>query len=168
MEPKRLYRSTTDRKIAGVAGGLADYFEIDPLLIRLVFIILAVSGGAGLFIYIVLWIATPDRPYSTQSTNNNPNPQPRQPDQPNNGAQNETTFTDAPPSINTEDVKPKHRRKGSLTGGLVLITIGALFMAAELIPQVNFWDLWPVILIVAGVGLLIKAIVNRNQNINQY
>jgi phage shock protein PspC (stress-responsive transcriptional regulator) len=166
MEPKRLYRSITDRKIAGVSGGLADYFEIDPLLIRLIFIILAVSGGAGLFIYIVLWIVTPDQPYSTQSSNNAPNPQPGQPYQSNNEAQNEATFTDSPASIKPDDVKCKQKRKGSLTGGLILITLGALFMAAELIPQVNFWDLWPVVLIVAGVGLLIKAIVNRNQNIN--
>lgn len=168
MEPKRLYRSTTDRKIAGVSGGLAEYFEIDPLLIRLVFIILAVSGGAGVFIYIVLWIVTSERPYSTQSTNNEANPDPRQPDQPVNETPNEPLFTETPPVMNPDIVKTKQKRKGSLTGGLVLISIGALFLAAELIPQVNFWDLWPVVLIVAGVGLLIKAIMNRNQNINQF
>ena len=41
MEPKRLYRSLIDRKIAGVAGGLAEYFDTDPLLLRLAFVILA-------------------------------------------------------------------------------------------------------------------------------
>jgi len=62
----------------------------------------------------------------------------------------------------------KERNKGSLIGGLVLITLGALFLADELIPQINFGDLWPVILIVIGVGLLINAVTKRNRNTNQY
>jgi phage shock protein PspC (stress-responsive transcriptional regulator) len=49
-------RSRSDRKIAGVCGGLAKYFGLDPLLVRILMVALAVCGGAGLLIYVLLWI----------------------------------------------------------------------------------------------------------------
>lgn len=55
----RLYRSATDKVIAGVCGGLAQYFNIDPALVRLAFVVFALTGGAGVLLYIVLWIAVP-------------------------------------------------------------------------------------------------------------
>jgi phage shock protein C len=58
---KSLYRSTKDRKIAGVCGGLAEYFDIDPIIPRLVFVVLALPGGLpGILPYIILWIITPE------------------------------------------------------------------------------------------------------------
>lgn len=60
--PKRLCRSRTDRKIAGVCGGLADYFEIDPTWMRLLFLLLFVFGGSSLLVYIVMWIVMPLEP----------------------------------------------------------------------------------------------------------
>lgn len=59
---KRLYRSRTDRMLAGVCGGLADYFNIDPTLIRLIFVFGTLLGGPGLVIYIVLWLIAPEEP----------------------------------------------------------------------------------------------------------
>jgi phage shock protein C len=59
MERRRLYRSTTDRRLAGVCGGLAEYFDIDPLLVRIGFVIAALAGGPGIIAYVVLWIAMP-------------------------------------------------------------------------------------------------------------
>jgi phage shock protein C len=55
----RLYRSATDKVIGGVCGGLAHYFNIDPALVRLAFVVFALTGGAGVLLYIVLWIAVP-------------------------------------------------------------------------------------------------------------
>jgi phage shock protein C len=55
----RLYRSQTDKVIAGVCGGLAKYFSIDPALMRLAFVVFALAGGASVLLYIVLWIAVP-------------------------------------------------------------------------------------------------------------
>lgn len=55
----RLYRSTTDKVIGGVCGGLAAYFRIDPVLVRLAFVVFALAGGASVLLYIVLWIAVP-------------------------------------------------------------------------------------------------------------
>jgi phage shock protein PspC (stress-responsive transcriptional regulator) len=60
---KKLYRSRTDRKIAGVCGGLAEYFNIDPTLIRLIFIFLLLPGGLPGFIpYVIMWIIVPEAP----------------------------------------------------------------------------------------------------------
>ena len=61
MSDKQLMRSE-DRMIAGVAGGLADYFNTDPTLIRSLFVLLTLLGGGGLgiLIYIVLWIIMPE------------------------------------------------------------------------------------------------------------
>ncbi len=57
---RRLYRSETNRMIAGVCGGLGDYFDIDPVLIRLIFVVLAVfSGGLWFLVYILFWIIIP-------------------------------------------------------------------------------------------------------------
>ena len=55
----RLYRSTTDKVVAGVCGGLASYFRLDPVLVRLAFVVFALAGGASVLLYIVLWIAVP-------------------------------------------------------------------------------------------------------------
>ena len=55
-ETKRLYRSTQNRMVAGVAGGLAEYFNVDPTLIRLLFVVMSLAGGPGLLLYIILWV----------------------------------------------------------------------------------------------------------------
>lgn len=59
---KRLYRSRTDRQIAGVAGGLAEYLDIDPTLVRLGFIFLSLVGGPGLLLYVIMWAIVPEAP----------------------------------------------------------------------------------------------------------
>jgi phage shock protein C len=56
---KKLIRSTDDRMIAGVCGGLADYFQIDPVLVRLAFVLLTIYGGAGPLVYLLLAILMP-------------------------------------------------------------------------------------------------------------
>ena len=56
---KRLYRSMQDRKIAGVCGGLGDYFDIDPVFFRLVFLLSILVGGLGALAYLVMWIMVP-------------------------------------------------------------------------------------------------------------
>jgi phage shock protein C len=57
---KKLYRSRSDRKIAGVCGGIAEHFDIDPVLVRVIAVILLLCGSAGLLAYIVLWILVPE------------------------------------------------------------------------------------------------------------
>ena len=56
---KKLYRDKTDSKIAGVCSGIGDYFEIDPVMIRLLFLMGFFLGGGGLIVYIIGWIIIP-------------------------------------------------------------------------------------------------------------
>jgi phage shock protein C len=58
---KRLYKSRTDRMIAGVCGGLAEYFDVDPVLVRLLFLLLGFLTGIGFLIYPILWIVMPEQ-----------------------------------------------------------------------------------------------------------
>ena len=62
MKDKKLTRSADDRMLAGVAGGLAEYLDADPALIRILFVILTLLGGGfiGILVYIVLWIIMPE------------------------------------------------------------------------------------------------------------
>ena len=59
---KRFYLSTTDKKIGGVCGGLAEYFNIDSLLVRIGFVVLFLGFGTGLLAYLLLWILAPKSP----------------------------------------------------------------------------------------------------------
>jgi len=158
MESKRLYRSITDRKIAGVAGGLAEYFVMDPLLVRLIFVVAVFAGGGGFLIYLILWIVTPEKPYEPANAINQPT------------MDNQQSHKEAAPSYQEtpkpENPKPAQEKqhKGSLIGGLILITLGALFMVNEFIPNIDFGDLWPVILIVLGIGILINAISGKKKS----
>lgn len=60
MNDKRLVRATDDRMLAGVCAGLAHYFNIDPVIVRILFLLLFFGGGHGLLIYIVLWLLMPE------------------------------------------------------------------------------------------------------------
>src|SRR5271169_3986159 len=60
--PKRLMRSSTDKKIGGVCAGLADYFDMDPTLVRVIWLLAIFCAGTGFLAYIVLWIVLPLAP----------------------------------------------------------------------------------------------------------
>ena len=63
MDPsEKLYRSRTNRQVAGVCGGLAERFNVDVTLMRVLFIVLAIFGGAGIVLYIAMWIVVPEQP----------------------------------------------------------------------------------------------------------
>lgn len=132
----RLYRSNTDKVIGGVAGGLADYLSIDVVIIRVIFVLLALFGGGGVLIYIILWIAIPAQTV------------------------NILTITDENAEVEIiadDDLEkaPNKQSNTALGAGIVLIIIGLLFLADRLMPFYNIMDFWPVILIIAGV-LIIK------------
>ena len=57
---KKLYKSRTERKLCGVCGGLAEYFNMDPTLMRLLWVIFTLAGGAGLLCYIIAAIIMPE------------------------------------------------------------------------------------------------------------
>ena len=60
--PKRLYRSKKEKIIAGVCGGIAEYFDIDPVIVRLIWIVICLMLGFGILAYIIAWIIIPKKP----------------------------------------------------------------------------------------------------------
>lgn len=62
QQVKRLYRSVNNRVIAGVCGGLGNYLNVDPVLLRVLWAVFFLAGGAGLLAYIIAWIIIPEEP----------------------------------------------------------------------------------------------------------
>lgn len=62
VENRRLYRSRSDRMVAGIAGGLGEYLNIDSTIVRLLFVFFALAGGPGLLVYIVMLLVVPEEP----------------------------------------------------------------------------------------------------------
>lgn len=137
---KKLYRSRKDKMIGGVAGGLGDYFEVDPTLVRILFVVATILGGSGVLAYIILWIVIPEEQY-------NPNPP-------------STDSTDQKPgetqNVNQQPRNQNEHPKRNL-GGIILIALGVLFLGHNFIPSFHFEDFWPFILIIIGVSLLLKS-----------
>ena len=78
---RKLYRSRNDSRIAGVCGGLGEYLDIDPTLVRLVFVLLALTGGHGVLLYIILWLIVPypAQTFAPTTPRNDANPDALQP-----------------------------------------------------------------------------------------
>ena len=127
---KRLYRSSRDKIIGGVAGGIGQYFDIDPVIVRILFVVGAVTGGWGFIAYIVCWIVIPQEPHSAAEPAPSPQPSP-----------------DVPPA-------PGTRRR--VVFGTALIGIGALFLADNVLPGFSLHDFWPAFLILLGAAILLR------------
>ena len=153
---KRLYRSAKSKVFGGVAGGIAEYFDIDPIIIRLLFVIIAFAGGGGVIVYLILWIALPLEPITPFTMNmgsgesfNSANP----------GDQSTSDFTTGTSNPFEVPVKPENRN--SLIGGIVLISLGLIFLANRFIPNIDFGDLWPLVLVVLGGVLIATSLAER-------
>ena len=147
----RLYRSTTDRMISGVAGGLADYLNLDPSLVRIVWAVLMfVTGGLFFLVYVVMWIVLPEAAGGTHPRWRDVTP----------GA------TDDSPAAPDAGAEPRPfattDRMGSGNGrlifGLVLIALGAYFLLRNYLPDIASGRFWPVLLVLAGAALLIGSL----------
>lgn len=147
---KRLTRSVKDKVIGGVAGGLAEYFEIDPVLVRVLFVVSLFFHGAGFIAYIILWIIVPQAPYVFDMSNNVNSSLPGE-TSPNVQTDSENQ---AASYLKQLDEKKSRRHRSA---GIVLIIIGCIFLADNFIPRFHFSDFWPLILIAIGASLLINS-----------
>ncbi len=142
MEQSRLYRSQKNTVIGGVCGGLGEYLNTDPILFRVLFAVAFLVGGTGLLAYIILWIVIPiEEIQKINSTNNT--------------KMEEDKNSEIHPE-SMEKQKKQQKNDGNLWGGLILITLGAIFLIDRFVPRIDFGDLWPLILIVVGVILISK------------
>jgi phage shock protein C len=145
---KKLERNQQDKMIAGVCSGLADYFDVDVTLIRIIFVVAVMVGASGLLAYLILWIAVPRRPYV-----------------PNYGQYNADYKVKDPANSDNAYPYPSPKKKGNgngrLIAGAIFIFFGTFFLFNEfnLIPDwVEFHNLWPLILIGIGIYTLSGAV----------
>ena len=71
-EPKRLYRSHRDRMIAGVCGGVAEYFNIDPAIVRIIWVLSCFTGGIGIILYLAALVIVPLNPEQSEAKKKEP------------------------------------------------------------------------------------------------
>jgi phage shock protein C len=152
---RRLFRSPDDRVLAGVAGGMAETYDFDPALVRVMWaLLILVTGGVFLILYIVMALVVPLRPAGmpawTPMTPDGSTP-PAGPAGPGDPA-NPTgpTAAQTPPGYYRN--YRRHDGSGALVFGMILILAGAYFFARQFIPALNAALVWPVVII--GVGLL--------------
>jgi phage shock protein C len=155
MSAKRLFRSRKDGLIAGVCGGLAEYFDVDPSLVRLVFILGIFLGGAGLVVYVVAWLIVPENPEQSPTASFVKNQEMKEEvvgELRRLGSSLAEKF-----EATLEDGEERPERRSTVFVGLALIVIGAAFFLKNFIPWLDLESLWPVLLIGVGVLLLIGA-----------
>lgn len=155
---KRLYRSESDRMIWGVCGGLAEYFGIDPIIVRIVAVLLIFARGIGLLAYLVLAIVVPregsksDEPSDTIKENVEGMKETA------TELGNEIRSTFAKGEEKPEAVNRTHQH-GTNIVGIILIVIGIFFLLANF-GLLNWfsWDVfWPLVLVAIGALIIAGA-----------
>ncbi len=123
---KKLYRSR-DKVISGVAGGIADYFYIDPTIVRLLWVLVAFMGGTGIIAYIICIVVIPEGPGYEVS-----------------GVEEK----------NIDEKSIKHNNR--ILGGGILIFLGVAFLIQKYVRWFDFDFMWPLILVAVGVYIIFK------------
>jgi phage shock protein C len=151
----RLERSTTNKVMAGVCGGIAEYLQVDPTLVRVFFVIATVmTAGLGFLGYIVLLVMMPlpgkPAPFVNNSGWTAPAAEP--------GSSSADTTVVTPPVARPEDPVMAERRRA--TFGYFLVALGVVFLLANLGAfRIVRWDLvWPLVFVGAGVLLLAQRV----------
>jgi phage shock protein C len=140
--PTRLERSRDDRVISGVAAGIADYLGVDPVVVRLIFVVLALAGGGGVLAYLVAWLIVPEaRP------SDGPPPPP-------DGA-----WETAGPQLASDG--RTHRSEPSVLVGLVLVALGAGLLIERIVPGFSWRFAGPALLVALGVLLVSRGRTGR-------
>lgn len=134
---KKLYRSRTDSIIAGVCGGLAEYFDIDPSLVRVGAVLLTLAWGAGLLAYLVLWLIVPQKPLESSLTEE----------------EGGETGSQSPLAERSE------RDRGVFFVGMILTIIGVLLLMNNYISfaWLSLHKLWPLLIIIVGIMIIARG-----------
>lgn len=138
----KLYRSRRKRIFGGVGGGLGDYFDIDPILIRIIFVVLTLINGIGILLYIILWIIVPEESFESAYSIN---PEKRMDE--NKQRVEEKLYNEY----------KKSRGNGVRTFGIILIVLGSMVFLIKIVPQLYFSDIYPILFILIGGALIWKS-----------
>lgn len=142
FQPKRLYRSKTDRLIGGVCGGLAQYLEVDATIIRIIFLVLVFSP-VGIPLYLLMWIVVPSHDQLA-------------------GTSADTVRSNAQEIKDTSHQMVEKLRQKRTSGydplGIILVLAGLYFLLTNwgLLDWLQLSQLWPLLLIALGVFALKK------------
>lgn len=142
MTEKTLHKSQTNRVLAGVCGGLGDYFDIDPTLVRVAFVLLFFSGGLGLFLYITLVVVMPDSGSGTTAPLESLKKQAEK--------------------LQAHDIGRPRLERPSNWVPAALIVLGLILLLDNLdllrrfVPYYRLEQLWPIVIIFLGLWLLLR------------
>ena len=136
MANNKLYRDSNNKVLGGVCSGLANYFNLDVTLVRVLFVVAFLFASFGFWLYIILWIVIPAE--SQQSAFS--------------GQRSE-------PIVNAQNSKTS-----AIFAGIIVILIGLLFLINNFIPISWVWRLWPLILIGIGIVMIYKASKKGDDN----
>lgn len=168
--PRRLSRSSREKMVAGVAGGMGEYFDVDPTIVRLVWVAAAIlTSGLAIPVYVVLWLIMPQ----DDQVRSAPAPRPASAGYPSTasgvstaGIGGGTAVSDdpalrpiEPPAYAaTEQSAVERTERRQRAAGFVLVALGLLFLAGQVgwFRWIDFRYVWPIILIAIGIGLLMR------------
>ena len=156
---KILYRSKKNRVVGGVCGGIGEYFDIDPTLIRLLAILAFFFGGSGIIAYIIGWIIIPRNP--SENTEQHFKSEQKIVDMEEGPKTSESKFKTTEEYQSVENGKNNSAKNRNVFLGLIFIFMGLIFMGTTLFPWFAWiaWSTyWPVILIIVGLVIMIRAI----------
>lgn len=142
MNDVKLYRSVSDRMVGGVCGGLGVFLRIDPIFIRLLFVLLLFGSDFGLILYLLLWILIPEegKAYGFKDESFG------------------TKIKSMGDDIQGAVTQP-HPQSGLIVGMGLIVVGGLLFIDRLDVNWLDWFDfdiLWPVLLIVGGISLLFR------------
>lgn len=144
--------------VAGVCGGLGEYFDLDPIIFRIIFLVMVLGGGSGLLVYLVLAIVIPRDPGDNPGKNPEANRPAGSADDKIKGFANE--IRQGVQELADEVRQDSGRLKGDGRNvvGFVLVALGLVFLFDQVFPWFRFrWDIfWPALVIIAGVAILMK------------
>lgn len=154
-----VYRSRTDKIIAGVCGGLGEYFNLDPLIFRLIFLFLLFANGGGLLLYIVLAILLPKQPL-VGSVGAGTDPRTNFHEFVQDFRQSAHAWAGEVRQAGHDYNSWEHRR---LWLGLIIVVVGVAALMNQLFPQpwLSWNVLWPVAIIVFGIAVITKGSRSR-------
>ena len=169
--PKKLTKSRTNKVISGVAGGLGEYANVDPLVFRILFVVLAVGGGFGLIAYLVLLIMMPEDysfSYNTQENRTVADEAEYEVMNDNCSGTNETKKAETEyKRQNTADFsdwtnsRNNVAKVASFSIGFLLMILGAFILISKLLPF-SWWEfVFPVVLLLTGIIILTLSIRSK-------
>ncbi len=135
---KKLYRSRTDSMIAGVCGGLAEYFDIDASLVRVGAVLFTLAWGSGLLAYVILWLIVAQKPLESSVMESE-------------GGQKD--------AVEAGESNELERDKGVLFVGIILTVLGVLLLMNNYLSfaWLSFRRLWPLLIIFVGLMIIMKG-----------